>query len=618
MRKIFFLLVLHLVNDCFGQNVGIGTMNPETSAALDISSNNKGLLIPRLSRQQLQSISSPAKGLLVFQSDDSSFYYFDGAWKRIASAQESWLLKGNAGNGDFDFLGTKDNKPIFFRVNDSLSGMIHKNMMNTSFGFQSLSKNINGYSNTAIGHYSMFSSQYGFFNVAIGDRSLFSNNSGSNNTAGGYLALSANQGGSQNTAIGRGALMSNVDAYDNTAVGSNALRSNVIGVSNTAIGANASYSGVVGSYNTAVGESAMYNNNIGANNTAVGARSLYNNSQGTDNSSFGVEALFSNNIGSQNTSIGARTLVSNIDGTGNSAFGSGSLSGNISGSFNTASGFNSLSRNKNSNYNTSFGSFSMQLNDSGRNNTAIGTFSLGANISGSNNTAVGFTALSSNTLGYGNVAVGDSAMRSNLDGFFNTVVGHAANVASSGLFNATALGNGAIVNASNKVRIGNINVTVIEGQVPFTNPSDGRFKFDVKEDIKGLSFILKLRPVTYYFDRQSLENYILGVPSTQNNVDNLNKYEVLGMFDTKRQSGFIAQEVEAAAKSVQFDFDGVRTPDTGNSYYSLSYASFVIPLVKAVQEQQAIIDEQNAKINALHQQLIELKKSIELLNTRIK
>jgi trimeric autotransporter adhesin len=52
------------------------------------------------------------------------------------------------------------------------------------------------------------------------------------------------------------------------------------------------------------------------------------------------------------------------------------------------------------------------------------------------------------------------------------------------------------------------------------------------------------------------------------------------------QTGFIAQEVEVAAKSVGFDFSGVDAPKNENDFYGLRYAEFVVPLVKAVQEQQ--------------------------------
>jgi hypothetical protein len=67
-----------------------------------------------------------------------------------------------------------------------------------------------------------------------------------------------------------------------------------------------------------------------------------------------------------------------------------------------------------------------------------------------------------------------------------------------------------------------------------------------------------------------------------------------------RQSGFIAQEVEQAAKEVGYDFNGVfvpENPETDN--YSLAYAQFVVPLVKGMQEQQAMIESQQAQIAEL-------------------
>lgn len=72
--------------------------------------------------------------------------------------------------------------------------------------------------------------------------------------------------------------------------------------------------------------------------------------------------------------------------------------------------------------------------------------------------------------------------------------------------NATAVGSGAIVNASNKIRLGNA-VTVVEGPVAYT-VSDGRFKNNISEnDVEGLDFIKLLRPVVYNFDTKNFRNF---------------------------------------------------------------------------------------------------------------
>ena len=120
-------------------------------------------------------------------------------------------------------------------------------------------------------------------------------------------------------------------------------------------------------------------------------------------------------------------------------------------------------------------------------------------LSHATNTVVGLNAAGNLTTGTNNTAIGNKAMESNITGGGNTIIGSLANTGGNNLSNATAIGYDAIVSASNKVRIGNTNVTVIEGQVPFSSPSDGRFKTNVSEEVKGVAFIMKLRPVVYNF-----------------------------------------------------------------------------------------------------------------------
>jgi hypothetical protein len=81
-------------------------------------------------------------------------------------------------------------------------------------------------------------------------------------------------------------------------------------------------------------------------------------------------------------------------------------------------------------------------------------------------------------------------------------------------------------------------------------------------------------------------------------------------------TGFIAQEVEAAAQSIGFDFSGVDAPKNENDYYGLRYAEFVVPLVKAVQEQQLQIDEQQQTIDELKKQNEHLVQRIENLENK--
>jgi trimeric autotransporter adhesin len=287
---------------------------------------------------------------------------------------------------------------------------------------------------------------------------------------------------------------------------------------------------------------------------------------------------------------------------------------------NTATGSKAMMANTGGSFNTAVGARSMINNTTGSGNTAAGERSLVNNTTGGNNTATGMGALADNRTGTNNTAVGAAALYNNLTGSNNTAIGYYARVSRDSLTNATAIGHQAIVNASNKVRIGNSSVTVIEGQVPFTVPSDGRFKFGVQEDVKGLDFILQLRPVTYHFDVKRFDNQLSEkghyAPVAQAAYDEASSL---------RRSGFIAQEVEKAAQLSGYHFSGVIAPKTATGHYSLSYDAFVVPLVKAVQEQQKTItalqlqiaeqqrtsNAQDQKITSMQHQLDELKRLLQ-------
>ncbi|WP_241780952.1 cell wall anchor protein [Cochleicola gelatinilyticus] len=69
-----------------GAQVGIGTTNPHPSSIIDMTSTEGGLLTPRMNTLDRVGISSPAKGLLVFDTDLDQFYYFDGTvWTPIGA-----------------------------------------------------------------------------------------------------------------------------------------------------------------------------------------------------------------------------------------------------------------------------------------------------------------------------------------------------------------------------------------------------------------------------------------------------------------------------------------------------------------------------------------------------
>lgn len=315
-------------------------------------------------------------------------------------------------------------------------------------------------------------------------------------------------------------------------------------------------------------------------NTAYGSGALVNNVNGKYHTAIGDGALLTQRGGEFNTAVGASAQAYSVTAAGRSG-----------GSYNTSIGGLSLYNNYGF-YNTGNGYRSMYTCAGGSWNSADGAFSLYYNTSGHLNTANGYYTLYSNTTGGFNTAEGAFALSLNSTGEYNVAIGYNAGPHLDGLYNTTSIGNGAIATASNHVRIGNNDVTEISGRVPYAAISDGRFKRDIKEDISGLDFIINLRPVSYTVDNNALDKF-LGVP------DSVLAKKSSVRKTPEREIGFVAQEVEQLVKKSGYAFNGVRAPQNEKSHYSLAYSQFVVPLVKAVQELNAIVKEQQEQIELL-------------------
>lgn len=276
----------------------------------------------------------------------------------------------------------------------------------------------------------------------------------------------------------------------------------------------------------------------------------------------------SNKGGQYNTGIGYSVLSLNETGNQNCALGHSSLLFNRTGNNNVALGYFALRGNQNSD-STAIGTNSIQSNYAGDKNTAVGCGTLKLNTTGYDNVAIGNDALGQDFTGFNNVAIGSSSLFSNLNGNSLTCVGYGTDVSSDNFTNSTAIGNGAIITASNQVIIGNNSVTSIGGYTNWSNFSDLRIKRNIQENVPGLEFIMKLKPVTYQI---------------RSNI---------------KETGLIAQDVEQAANELNYDFNGIIKPQNGQDLYRLSYSTFVSPLIKAIQEQQEQIEELKNQIKNL-------------------
>ncbi|MES2430517.1 MAG: tail fiber domain-containing protein [Bacteroidota bacterium] len=300
---------------------------------------------------------------------------------------------------------------------------------------------------------------------------------------------------------------------------------------------------------------------------------------------------------------------------------------------NVAIGRKAFLYNDSGSYNVAIGAFALGSSTSEIDNVAVGDFALASSDDyyggGSINTAVGSTSMANVVDGQFNTALGGYTMLSNFSGFANTAVGTFADcldtLAQLDVNNATAIGFAALADIDDMVRIGNEDVQQIGGQVEWSTLSDGRFKKDIRTENTGLDFIMQLRPVSYHYDFQQMRNsrikqltkaskgLINGHPDKKASklleFYNSPAYKTkVVKNESKIYNGFIAQEVEAAAKKIGYDFSGVVAPTKPNGKYALRYATFVVPLIEAVQQQQQTIEEQNKKIDDLIKRLEKLEK----------
>jgi uncharacterized protein (TIGR02145 family) len=205
MKTTKIILLAMLIS--FGLNtmaqVAINTDGsaPDGSAMLEIKSTTGGLLIPRMSMSERNSITDPVEGLMIYQTHNNpddpppAYYYYNGySWKLVGAGAFSIddLRDGKTG-GRSIFLGTEagsyddgsDNYNVAIGydalvINETGSG-------NTAIGSYALI-GTTGSSNTAIGFQTMFRNTTGWGNVAYGGRANFYNEEGSHNTILGYSA----------------------------------------------------------------------------------------------------------------------------------------------------------------------------------------------------------------------------------------------------------------------------------------------------------------------------------------------------------------------------------------------------------------------------------------------
>lgn len=226
MKKITILFAFVASTSLsFAQNVGINTTTPDASAALDIVATNKGILVPRLTEAQRTGIASPAKGLLVFQTNNTEgFYFYNGtAWQSLnlpnkiqdADANTKIEVEKTANDNQIRFSldGTeyfKMNKgslevlntggSVFMGKEAGLNEIYDGGNQNVGLGLQALKATHGSFNNVAVGARALWTQADGGDNVAVGTEALRSNNDYFNTALGSYAG--AENTGSGNVFLG--------------------------------------------------------------------------------------------------------------------------------------------------------------------------------------------------------------------------------------------------------------------------------------------------------------------------------------------------------------------------------------------------------------------------------
>ncbi len=264
-------------------NVGIGTTAP--GAALEVAGQVK---ITGGTPGAGKVLTSDATGLATWQNAGGS----------------GWGLTGNAGTVDgTNFIGTTDNIPLNFRMNNLKAGRIASSV--TFFGLEAGNSNTIGTNSTAVGASALKSQTGGLDNTAVGFKAMesFGTVSGRNTAVGSYaLNNSSGLNPSDNTAVGFESLMFN-RASSNTAVGAQALKNNATGTGNAAFGQGALIANTGGFGNVAVGINSLQSNLTGNNNVAIGGALINNDASG--NTAVGSGSGSTLTSGNRNTFLGA-------------------------------------------------------------------------------------------------------------------------------------------------------------------------------------------------------------------------------------------------------------------------------------------------------------------------
>ncbi len=469
---------------------------------------------------------------------------------------------------DAGFLNTTGDANSFFGEE---AGVLNTSGIQNSFFGRAA-----GRSNTTGGSNAFFGTSAGRANSVGGSNAFFGNEAGfaniaSSNSFFGARAGFTNTTGTDNAFFGAGAGLANTTASSNAFFGHVAGFANTTGVANSFFGKSAGQSNTTGASNSFFGQRAGFANTTGADNAFFGGNAGELNTTGFGNAFFGRNAGNSNTIGIANSFFGGSAGDSNTTGSNNTFYGNGAGISNTIGDGNTFVGTLAGNGNDTGGSNTIIGDHANVLVSNLTNATAIGSR---AAVSQSNSLILGgITGVNSGTdtsVGIGTTAptnlltigspeativtgkvgvFGTSGFNVVLRETTNDVEGIMGVNSSSGVIYGSMTNHDVSIRTNNTNRIvidagGNVGVGTsgpndkldVNGTIGIAvlgvagstslcrNASDQiascssslRYKTNIGQFSQGLSFVNKLRPITFDWKDGGMKDVGFGAEDVAN------------------------------------------------------------------------------------------------------
>ena len=599
-------------------------------------------------------------GVQTFEFSTTGSFNTGVGWYNLRSG-----ITGNnntaLGTGNIDYTTGSNNIGIgqntlasTFRVGQNYS-------KNIAIGYLTQNKQIHGSGNIAIGEVASFSDTTGTRNIAIGTAALRTNTNKSELIAIGDSALYSNNDFPANTlnavkniAIGSRALFNNTTGYNNIALGYESQKNTTNGVDNVSVGVNSLLTNTIGGSNAAFGNSALKNLSGGSGfNIAMGDSAATNLVTGFDNSVVGRYAFKDHTIGYGNTAIGSSTMGGGTGGDFNTAIGHVALY-STNGFYNVAIGFSAGYYNTSGSYNSFLGYGTGSSATTLSNTTTVGSnaYATAANsmvlgsINGTNGAAadtrvgIGVTAPSEKLeIGNGRLRFRGYPGPGNSHGIIWTNNAGTTDRAFLGMEtdDLFSIYNYGFAGGWN-IRVHNTSGEMGVNTQPLTTNNDSRLQVKQSGTQNGIGVIRaggaehwdiwldnNATPDYNFYRNGTLRSYISwatgaytvvsdkrfkkDITPLSSQLQNLNKLKLYNFrysdnsADDKLNVGFMAQDVQPLFPEAVKEI----TNKDGSTNLGIQYQYMSVYAIKAIQEQQVIIDKQQKTIDDLEKRLEKLE-----------